>query len=182
MLIRIIPIGNISDKLLGGVCAELKDILDAECKVSTALQIPQDAFNVWKKQYDAVKIIDSLRSREKFIDKSIATLGVTDKDIFYNGLNFVFGVEEPTTSYGVISIARLRPEFYGKRPNPAVLQERTVKEAIHEIGHYFGLDHCTHPFCVMSFSPSVEDVDKKQKSLCNNCRLKLSIKGVKTEL
>ena len=56
-----------------------------------------------------------------------------------------------------------------------------MKEAVHEVGHYLGLGHCRHPFCVMAFSPSVEDVDNKKKFICNGCKVKAATRGLDLE-
>ena len=49
------------------------------------------------------------------------------------------------------------------------LLERVKKEAVHEIGHTFGLGHCLNKICVMSFSPSIFDVDRKEVHPCKKC-------------
>jgi predicted Zn-dependent protease len=61
----------------------------------------------------------------------------------------------------VISIARLKG---------ALLEERTIKEAVHELGHVFLLRHCPTPECVMHFSNSLQDTDYKSKEFCPECR------------
>lgn len=182
MLIRILPIGDVSKKILEILSEELQSELNVKCRILPEIEIPENAFNQWRKQYDAEKIMDNISKIRiaKFIDKSIPTLAIIEKDIYYNGLNFIFGLED-TTGYCIISTARLNPLFYKKASNFGILIDRTVKEAIHEIGHYFGLDHCVHPFCVMCFSPSVEDVDEKRKSFCNDCKIKLATKGINIE-
>ncbi|MFL6406200.1 MAG: archemetzincin, partial [Nitrososphaeraceae archaeon] len=45
-----------------------------------------------------------------------------------------------------------------------------VKEAVHELGHAFGLTHCESIKCVMHFSNSLSDTDIKTNHLCNVCR------------
>lgn len=179
MLVRIIPIGNVSERLLNIICNELHEVLSVRYRLLPKIEIMHDAFNVFRKQYDAEKIMLTLSQlgSAKFIEKSIPTLAVTEEDIYYNGLNFVFGLEDPKGCC-IISTARLKPEFYNQKPNFYLLSERAAKEAIHEIGHYLGLDHCKHVFCVMCFSPSVNDVDAKQKFFCNNCKIKLTMKGI----
>ncbi|MEM5804644.1 MAG: archaemetzincin family Zn-dependent metalloprotease [Candidatus Aenigmatarchaeota archaeon] len=180
MLIRIIPVGNIPEKVLESVKAALPDIFNAEVRVLGQHAIPSESYNNWRKQYDAEKII-SILTQEKdaqFIDKDIPTLLIADKDLYYDGMNFVFGIEDMTKGCAIISIARLKPEFYKNATNMTVLTERVIKEAVHEIGHHLGLEHCKHPFCVMCFSPSIEDVDNKQKYFCNGCKLKASTKGI----
>lgn len=177
MLVRIVPIGKIPENLLAELCGELEEIFKARYKISKPMQVSEGMFNFWRKQYDAEKIIETLKKNTKFIDESMPTLGVMEEDIFYNGLNFVFGVED-SKGFSLISLARLRPEFYKQRANITLLTDRMIKEAVHEIGHHLGLEHCSHPFCVMCFSPSVEDVDKKQKYFCNGCKIKLAMKGI----
>ncbi|MCS7106475.1 MAG: matrixin family metalloprotease, partial [Candidatus Aenigmarchaeota archaeon] len=59
--------------------------------------------------------------------------------------------------------------------NEEVLIKRAVKEAIHEMGHVLGLKHCENPECVMSFSNTVFDVDRKTKNLCEKCKKQLKI-------
>jgi archaemetzincin len=49
------------------------------------------------------------------------------------------------------------------------LQERLVKEAVHELGHTFGLRHCDDWRCVMTSSHSVERLDVKTPEFCEAC-------------
>ncbi len=180
MFVRVVPVGRISGKLVSEVCSEVEGLMNVRFKALAGIETPSIAWNHMRRQYDAGKIINILskNSEAVFIGKDMPTLGITEDDVYYNGLNFVFGIEEPQTSCLLVSIARLKPEFYKERPNSMVLKDRTVKEVIHEIGHHIGLDHCIHPFCVMSFSPSARDVDAKQKDFCKSCRIKLAIRGV----
>jgi len=70
----------------------------------------------------------------------------------------------------VVSLHRLREEVYGLPPNPSLESDRLLKEAVHEIGHTFGLSHCDDWNCVMASSHSVEWLDVKSASFCRNCR------------
>ncbi len=51
-----------------------------------------------------------------------------------------------------------------------VTTERLIKEAIHELGHTFGLIHCLQPQCVMNASTYVENIDQKPAELCPLCQ------------
>lgn len=97
-----------------------------------------------------------------------AVLGVIDEDMFVADTNFIFGLA--CGSRAIISLARLRQEFYGLSPNPELFRERAKKEAVHELGHVFGLPHCPDRGCVMAFSNSIGETDFKSSRFCERCR------------
>jgi archaemetzincin len=102
-------------------------------------------------------------------------LGVTDRDLFIPILTYVFGEAQLGGRAAVVSLARLVEdvELFG----PKLLVERLAKEAVHEVGHAFGLLHCGTPGCVMGRSPAVREVDEKTAELCAECRARLAANG-----
>jgi len=97
-------------------------------------------------------------------------LGVVDVDIFAPGLNFVFGQADIAGRRALISLRRLRQEFYCLPRSENLFRERALKEAVHELGHTYGLGHCPDPACVMHFSNSLHDTDLKGWSFCPDCQ------------
>jgi archaemetzincin len=71
-------------------------------------------------------------------------------------------------------VARLRESFYNRTENDAIFEKRILREAIHELGHTFGLYHCQN-YCVMQFSNSLMEADKKSIKFCNNCSKRLEL-------
>jgi archaemetzincin len=105
--------------------------------------------------------------------KMTIILGICNFDAYSSGLNFVFGQASPTEGVAAIYLPRLRQQFYGLSADRLIFTERVLKEATHELGHAFGLTHCSKQFCVMHFSNSLADTDRKAKDFCNICRNKL---------
>jgi archaemetzincin len=95
-----------------------------------------------RKQYRSNLMLDEMQAygaQRKDLD---CILGVVDADIFVPELNFVFGEACFPGKGALISLWRLKPEFYGDAPDEAIFLSRVVKEAVHEIGHTLGLRHC----------------------------------------
>ncbi|WP_022854833.1 archaemetzincin family Zn-dependent metalloprotease [Thermodesulfobacterium thermophilum] len=125
------------------------------------------AYNPKRNQYISSKIIDLFSKYKKNLKEKWVVL--VDVDLYTHGLNFVFGEADPKRGIAVVSHARLNPEFYGLAFDEKIFTERLIKEVSHELGHLFYLPHCFHANCVMSFSNTIADVDKKSKSFCFVC-------------
>ena len=95
---------------------------------------------------------------------------ICDMDAYTGDLNFAFGEAYRGGRAAAIYLPRLRQEFYHLKPDELLFRDRIVKEAVHELGHSFGLHHCANKKCVMHFSNSLKDTDFKQGSFCSNCK------------
>lgn len=104
---------------------------------------------------------------------AVKLLAVTGQDLYIPVLTFVFGQAQLNGQLAVISLARLRQEFYGLAPNREIFLERASKEALHEMGHTFGLVHCGDRNCAMSLSTNVRQIDLKRSEFCEPCGARL---------
>jgi len=138
----------------------------------------QDAFDPVRGQYNSSLILQQLIWNPPPDGEKI--LGVLDKDLFIPILTFVFGEAQLQGIGAVVSTRRLHDNFYGLPENRGIAAERLLKEAVHELGHTFGLIHCSQPKCVMNSSTYVENIDQKPAELCSLCQK--SIKGQKGNL
>jgi len=135
---------------------------------------PSFAFDVYRNQYNSTAIISALIDR--FAGFKGKVLGITSVDFFIPVLTFVFGEAQLDGPIAVVSNHRLDDTFYGLPADPQLLNQRLVKEAVHELGHTFGLLHCRDYRCVMHSSTAVEDIDVKTELFCESCQALLSEK------
>ena len=135
--------------------------------------VSEKAFDKKRRQHRSdvvLREIQAFSSQNGGLDR---VLGIVDLDVFVPSLNFVFGEATCPGKVALISLWRLRPEFYGNASDMELFLERSLKEAVHELGHTFGLNHCSRASCVMHFSNSILDTDKKQSLFCDECHLKI---------
>jgi archaemetzincin len=131
------------------------------------------SYDPLRRQWNAAKILQDLQELGER-QEAERVLGITEVDLFIPILTFVFGLAHLRARAAVISLARLRQEFYGLAPDPEVLLERLEKEAVHELGHTWGLVHCSDFACTMHFSNAAEEIDLKGRDFCERCSLRLA--------
>ena len=177
MLIGVLPIGSDDLPVISQIVKCLQSAFP-KCRsilLKESMDIPEESFNAARQQYDSNMLLARLHkySQKRRIDK---VLGIADIDLFVSGLNFIFGQAECPGKAALISLWRLRSEYYGQSPSDELLEKRSAKEAIHEMGHTFGLRHCSDPHCVMHFSNSISDTDAKQDIFCSKCSTRIQKK------
>ncbi|NOY78089.1 MAG: archaemetzincin family Zn-dependent metalloprotease [Calditrichaeota bacterium] len=129
-------------------------------------------FNIRRHQYHSTEILAYLLDRMP--DDTERILAVTDLDLYIPILTFVFGEAQLRGRAAVVSCHRLKNEFYGIPADNDILMDRLIKEAVHELGHTYGLIHCTNYACVMHASTYVEEIDIKDYHFCPACQALLA--------
>ncbi len=157
MRISIRPFGDVPPDVLADLAEDLRPLGTAE--VLGPVPLRPDWFDERRGQCRADPILEVVGG-----DPGDRVLGITAADIWREPYAFVFGVARTYDRPAVLSLARLAS------PDPRRFRERVAKEAVHELGHTLGCDNCGNRECVMSFSDSVAEVDRKTLMFCARCR------------
>jgi archaemetzincin len=156
--ITLLPVGNPSQRALDDLAQDLGG-MGFDVELAGQRPMPQGAFDARRGQFHADALLDLALSVE-----AERALAVTDVDLYAGDLNFVFGIAQPSGDACVISLFRLYLNADAQR-----FRSRALKEAMHELGHTFGLAHCANPRCVMWFSNTLEETDRKGAGYCPRC-------------
>jgi archaemetzincin len=163
------PLGNIAEEIMEELKGRVGGIFHCPVEIEAGLSDLAQAYNSERKQYFSSKLIASLKKAER----EERVVGIADVDLYVPRLNFVFGEADILSGTAIVSLYRLRQEYYGLAPDEALFMERATKEIVHELGHTFGLGHCPNNKCVMHFSNSLADTDLKEAHFCDKCRPKI---------
>lgn len=164
-VIALVPVGELAPEVIPAIHA----IVEARFRGRTArlshqaLSRSDFAYAPGRHQFEAAPILDRLASLPIEAERVI---GVVDVDLFALDLDFIFGQAQLGGRFAVVSLARLRPEFWVQPPDQRVFLARVAKEAVHELGHTYGLSHCPLTTCVMHCSNIIEETDRKSDRFC----------------
>lgn len=170
-MVAFVTLGACEERLVSGMRASVERCFGVETVLLDAMAEPAYAFDVNRTQYNAGEILKTLNTISHMGGRRV--LAVTNYDLFIPLLRFVFGLAQVNGRVSIVSLARLRQECYGLPPNETILERRARKEALHELGHAFGLVHCTDTSCAMVLSTGLEQLDAKNDGLCESCVLRL---------
>lgn len=166
--VRLLRIGPVDRALLDSLGAGLQRALSTRCELDAATLDPDFAFHPGRGQFHSTDILRRMSAAVRA--DSTRLLGITEVDLFIPILTFVFGEAQMGDSCAIVSFYRLRQEFYGLPPDAPLLEQRLLKEAVHELGHTLGLAHCDDYRCAMAPSHGVEWIDLKGSFFCAGCR------------
>jgi len=168
--IALIPIGEVDEKIIEALKYDLNKVFKKKVLIGKGMPWPDYAYNKKRNQYFSTAILKAMMGRKEYAPYE-KILGLVDLDLYVPKLNFVFG--QASRRAAVISLTRLRHEFYNLPKDPTLFRKRVLTEAVHELGHTYGLRHCVNARCVMFFSNSLMDTDMKGSEFCPKCKSRL---------
>jgi len=168
--LELVPVGGVSRAVL----APLARALRRRLAVRAAVGAPLPLYPEWVEgdgRCRSTPLVDALLARAAAEGGDALRLGVAGCALAAPGGEAVFG---EAAVGGFCAVLSLAPLASGAGETERLLLRRLVKEAVHELAHAAGLDHCADPACVMYPSRDIADTDRKAADFCTRCRTCLS--------
>jgi len=178
-LVHLLPVGKLDGAILRDLCAAIPRCLHVACEILPYELDPTPSYHAERQQYHSSEILQRMQALVRPQDWRL--LAVADFDLYIPILKYVFGEAQMGGPCAVVSVHRLRQEFYGLERDDTLLRQRLLKEAVHELGHTLDLRHCQDYQCVMASSHSVEWIDLRDTKMCDSCRSQVESKAALTE-
>ncbi len=190
-VVQILGIGHVSQGVLLMVARHVREMFGLEASAAGTLRgnhvdeasaaaaflpDPGYAYDGKRGQYSSTVILRRLDSYSP--PGAERLLAITDVDLFIPMVTFVYGQAQLSmpqdadfgiNKVAIVSLARLEQEFYGLPPDRDLTVRRIRKEVSHELGHTFGLVHCTDKSCLMCLSTEILQIDVKSENFCESC-------------
>ncbi len=165
--ILLIALSNISPYFFNNLQTTLHNTFHRDVEVSDRIGNLNYAYDSKRHQYSSPRILSRLkRIKKRSIDK---VLGLVDVDIYSPGYDFVYGEADINAGVATLSINRLIGDSGSVQDEDRVVADRLGREAVHEVGHLYGLGHCPKSRCVMRTCTCLEEVDEAGNELCESC-------------
>jgi len=166
LAVRLLRIGAVRPALVADLAARVSVVASLPCRVAGAAgvePVPLDG----RAQVDADRLLLGLEELPR--EPGAVTAGILEADMGSPIFTHHFGRARNGGRALVVSLARLRPEFYGLPADRELLLKRASLEFLHELGHVWGLGHCKDNGCIMRFVPTVEGIDNRGTTFCAAC-------------
>jgi len=136
------------------------------------MKIPEEAFNVIRNQHYASIILAKLE-RVKANPRELI-VGVCEEDLYLPDEAYILGYSDTILGTSVVSLFRIRQEFYGLPEDDMKIYTRLFKQSVHQVAHLSGLTSCRNPKCVNYYSQDMFDIDNKGEKFCDICKRQLA--------
>lgn len=133
----------------------------------------EDFYLAESSSYAAIQILDSLNSRKGESPQNFLAVNhlpirkvLKDKEYPVVGLAYTPGCAALVSTYW------MNLDF----PDIEQLKQRFQKVVLHELGHNFGLEHCSNKACYMqAVENNLQEIDSMDMQLCDACKKQLNV-------
>lgn len=169
--IVVVPLGDVDFMMINRLATSIGPVFGRSVDILKGMKLPEESYNVIRNQYYS-SIIFSKLERIKANPRELV-LGVCEEDIYLPDEAYVLGHSDPVLGTTVISLFRIRQEFYGLPEDEMKVYSRLFKQAVHQLSLLFNISACKNPKCVNYYSQEMFDIDNKSIKLCDICKRKL---------
>jgi archaemetzincin len=168
------PFGEVDKEAIENAVAGIKRACDnMDIDVRPGIPLPASAFYKPRNRYRAELLLNYIDCyyRQYLNKKYSMIVAITSKDISTTKDNYedwgIFGLAYLDTGPAVVSTYRLKRNAKSQQH----FMERVWKVVMHEVGHIFGLEHCTTKGCEMEDAKgTIKTVDNSSGEFCKRCR------------
>jgi archaemetzincin len=169
----VVPADEGTRKYGGWLLNELCRRFTLKPQSGIVFRLPDEAYNQQQNQFYATPILSKLELLKGSDYEMI--LAMTEEDLYVPSHNYIMGQANSASRTAIVSIFRLKPEFYGLPEDENLLRDRLLNVACHEVGHMLGLRNCKNSECQMHPAETVADIDNRPETFCAECVLNLTI-------
>jgi archaemetzincin len=169
--IIIVLLSQIDMHLIGKLKSSLERTFDCFVEIRYKLGTLKYAYDASRKQYISPRLLSRLKRMKRGSGDKI--LGVVNVDLYSPEYDFIYGEANVNSGVATLSTYRLISENPDTYVADYIFEERVIREATHEVGHLFGMDHCKNPRCLMRTCTCLSEVDEAGNVFCIECEKKL---------
>jgi archaemetzincin len=178
-ILELIPAGEVDGGLLRTLGADLEAALGLQWRMADPVPLRGEWMDAETGLYRSVFLMHALMASDGAGERGGAPrwrLAIADAGFCAAEVGPVFGEAEVRGCRAVVGLAPLRA---GSGADASILRGRLLTEALHELGHLAGAEHCGRASCVMYPSLHIADSDHKGASFCADCREALKRLGIR---
>ncbi len=169
--IVVVPLGEVEFMLVNRLATNIGPVFGRSVDILKGMKIPEEAYNVVRNQYYA-SIIFSKLERVKANPRELV-LGICEEDVYLPDEPYIIGHSDSVIGAAVVSLFRIRQEFYGLPEDEMKVYSRLFKQSVHQISHLLGMTSCKNPKCINYYSQEMFDIDSKGEKFCDICKRQL---------
>ena len=168
-VLEIVPAGTVEDGLLRTLGVDVQARTELQWHVGPAIPLADEWRDPATGLYRSVHLMHALIASTAATKRGSPRrwrLAIADAGFCAAAVGPIFGEAEVRGCCAVVGLAPLRR---GSGADGGVLRDRLLTEALHELGHLAGAEHCGRASCVMYPSLHIADTDRKGATFCAAC-------------
>lgn len=167
-IISVVAIGDVENFILEYISRSISPTFKIKSRVERKCVSIEDVKEfVYGEKFNSTGLLKFLFDR---LSRGIQRLlALTEADLYSPIFSNFYGEAQLNGRCALVSLYRLKQEYYNLKPDHELFLSRVEKVAIHELAHTFGLVHCLDRNCVMHASNNIIDTDSKSNAFCPSC-------------